>query len=146
MDGTWDITGRWERSLDDKGRIILPPQPRDFFRSNPGFLGFGQDGCIDLLPPETHRKDMEKRLAKKRTKLGRNQLRALTNRMQSCNPDTQARVKLPESLMEQADLSPGQSVLLIGAGDRYEVWNAERFDILEADALASLLEGDEDEE
>ena len=119
------FVGNFPRSLDVKGRVILPSRMRTHFEEH-GYLTPGADGCLALWPEEEFELEAERQHAK--DALGpeaRNDLRdwaALVTRVEF---DRQNRMPVPSELREIADLE--QEVLFVGVLDRVELWSPQRW-------------------
>jgi len=131
------FVGTFEHSLDDKGRIVLPSVFRQHLRER-GYLS-QWDQCLGLWTPEGF-EDVANRLTE-RVRAGEASqlaLRAFAANAHEVKPDTQGRVGIPERLREFAHLD--REVVVIGALDRIELWDAERWRSLGAASDQSLTE------
>ena len=130
------FVGNFPRSLDVKGRVILPSRMRTHFEEH-GYLTPGADGCLALWPEEEFELEAERQHAK--DGLGpeaRNDLRdwaALVTRVEF---DRQNRMPVPSELREIADLE--QEVLFVGVLDRVELWSPERWSARRSQALGTV--------
>ena len=114
------IVGTHERSLDDKGRLVLPARFRSHF-SGVVYLSPG-DGCISLWPSE--RFDLMVASVEEKIRSGElepNVRRGVSSGSVEVSPDAQGRVMLPEKLRAFARLE--HEVVVCGAIDRIEIWN-----------------------
>ena len=126
------FVGRHDRQLDPKGRLALPATFRQKFESQ-AYLSFGENGCVDAFTPEEYEQMAQETLERvKRGELSRNRLRALSANTYQVPIDAQGRVLVDQKLREFAELTLGTRVVVIGAVDRVEIWNAEKFDAVEA--------------
>jgi MraZ protein len=128
------FVGTYEHSLDDKGRLVLPSLYRAHLAEG-GFVG-QLDTCLGIW---THAAfaDLVARVTE-RVRAGQANtmsLRALTANAADIRPDSQGRVGIPQRLRDYAGLE--RAALVIGAGDRIEVWAPERWSqaLPEADRL-----------
>jgi MraZ protein len=131
------FVGTFEHSLDDKGRIVLPSVFRQHL-SERGYLS-QWDQCLGLWTPEGF-EDVANRLTE-RVRAGEASqlaLRAFAANAHEVKPDTQGRIGIPERLREFARLD--REVVVIGALDRIELWDAERWHSLGAASDQSLTE------
>lgn len=125
MTAGFKFVGSFPRSLDAKGRVILPSRMRAHFQEH-GYLTPGADGCLALWPEEEFELEAERQHAK--DPLGteaRNDLRdwaALVTRVEF---DRQNRMPVPIELRTLADLGP--EVLFVGVLDRVELWSPSRW-------------------
>lgn len=58
---------------------------------------------------------------------------------QELEPDSQGRVRLPQSLMREAGLQ--KDVMLVGMLNKFEIWDQERFDALIVEDVSAELAG-----
>ena len=119
------FVGNFPRSLDVKGRVILPSRMRTHFEEH-GYLSPGADGCLALWPEEEF--ELEAARQHQKDALGpeaRNDLRdwaALVTRVEF---DRQNRMPVPSELRVLGDLD--QEVLFVGVLDRVELWSPQRW-------------------
>jgi MraZ protein len=115
------FVGRYEHSLDVKGRVILPAKFRaDFERG--GYLAENREGCLALWTLgefERQMSGMQERAAAGR--MDRNRARLWASNAQEVEVDRQGRMAIMARLREFARLET--DVLVIGAIDRIELWN-----------------------
>lgn len=125
------LTGLFVHTLDDKGRLILPAR----FRLSLGerlYLTKGIGGCVLLFPEENWR-----RLAEQLTNLpffDKNAVmlqRLLVGGAEEVSCDRQGRLAIPVSLREYAGLKENTDAVIMGLGNRIEIWSKERWDKLE---------------
>lgn len=119
--------GTYERALDDKGRVVLPPVFRDRLKDDGGVLSREVDGCLALRTHDEFTAMVDQRLAE----LGpgaaaRDFKRALSDQAQDVTPDSQGRITLPAELMAFGGLEPKGAVVVSGAVSHVELWNADR--------------------
>jgi MraZ protein len=125
LSSSFKFVGNFPRSLDVKGRVILPSRMRTHFQEH-GYLTPGADGCLALWPEEEFESEAERQHEK--DSLGveaRNDLRdwaALVTRVEF---DRQNRMPVPPELRSIADLQDG--VLFVGVLDRVELWSPEKW-------------------
>ena len=113
--------GRYEHSLDDKGRVILPAKFRGPFDRG-GFLTANQDGCLALWTPDEFEVQSQAWLELAASgKDDRNMARMWAASSQDVEIDRQGRMPIPQQLREYASLEG--EVLVVGAIDRVELWN-----------------------
>ena len=113
--------GRYEHSLDPKGRVILPAKFRAAFDSG-GFLTQFHDRCLALWTPDEFETQM--RGMQESQELGREQrnlARVWASGSAEVDVDKQGRMPIPQHLREFARLDG--DVLVIGAIDRVELWS-----------------------
>lgn len=115
--------GRYEHSLDVKGRVILPAR----FRGQLGtqaYVSQYQDRCLAMWTAEEFERQMDEQEEKQvlgRTE--RNVARIMSSGAVDVEVDRQGRVAIPGFLREFAGLQTESSILIIGAINRVELWN-----------------------
>jgi len=115
------FVGRYEHTLDSKGRVILPAKFRASFEHG-GYLTENREGCLALWTPgefERQKTAMLERAASGRT--GRNRARLWAANSQDVEIDRQGRMAIPAHLRAFASLE--SDVLVAGAIDRVELWS-----------------------
>jgi MraZ protein len=113
--------GRYEHSLDEKGRVILPSKFRGPFEHG-GYLTQYQDGCLSLWTPDEFESQMEVMQERASASRGdRNLARLWASTSHEVEVDRQGRMAIPSHLREFAGLDG--DVLVHGAIDRVELWN-----------------------
>ena len=130
--------GRYEHSVDPKGRVILPAKFRAHFEHG-GYLTQFQGGCLALWTPEefaVQSAQMEE--AQKMGPAERNLARVWASGTQEVEVDKQGRVAIVASLRAFAELEA--AVLVNGALNRIELWNPGRWEEKVAATEAALIE------
>jgi MraZ protein len=115
------FVGRYEHSLDTKGRVILPAKFRASFERG-GYLAENREGCLALWTPEEFERQMtsmQERSTSGRT--DRNRARLWAANSHEVEIDRQGRMAIPSHLREFAALE--SDVLVHGAIDRVELWS-----------------------
>ncbi len=131
--------GQYEYQLDSKGRVSLPAEYRRRAEGPRFVLLQWEPTHLTLFPEGTWAGVQERLLEFRRSQSAvARHLRQITARAVEVEPDKQGRILIPAWLKEAADLDG--SALLIGALDRVEVWNPDRFRDEEPD------DGEESEE
>lgn len=122
------FVGRYERQLDPKGRVALPPTFRN--RLEPRcFLVIGPDKCVVVVTASVAAARGEETLqAVKRGEKTMSELRALAVSMTEVTVDGQGRITIDENLRTYAGLLPGAKVVVSGAFDSVEIWEPGRFE------------------
>ncbi len=137
------FVGRYEHSLDTKGRVILPAKFRDAFERG-GYLSENREGCLALWTPgefERQMAAMQERASGSRA--DRNRARLWASTSHEVEIDRQGRMAIPAHLREFATLRG--DVLVHGAIDRVELWNPSVWEQRVRPEERWLLEDDEDE-
>jgi MraZ protein len=118
--------GRFEHTIDDKGRLTLPAKFRAAFEKG-GYLTQGLDGCLALWTPEEFEAQtaaMQERAAQ--SQADRNLVRLWASSSADLVVDRQGRVSIPGRLRQFAGLT--DDVLVLGTIDRVELWDPGRWE------------------
>ncbi len=130
--------GRYEHSVDPKGRVILPAKFRTFFESG-GYLTQFSGGCLALWTPEEFAVQWaEMEDAQKLGPAERNLARVWASGTQQVEVDKQGRVAIVPPLRTFARLQ--DAVVVNGALNRIELWNPERWEEKVAATEAALID------
>ncbi|NEN06088.1 division/cell wall cluster transcriptional repressor MraZ [Diaminobutyricibacter tongyongensis] len=128
--------GTYSPKLDDKGRIILPAKFRDELASGI-VMTRGQEHCVYVFSQREFESLHEKiRQAPVTSKQARDYLRVFLSGASAETPDKQNRVTVPQSLRTYAGLD--RELIVIGAGSRAEIWDAEAWETYLAEQEASF--------
>lgn len=125
------LLGRDEATIDDKGRILFAKKKRD--RLGDDFvMCLGDNGCLYAYPAEVWEALMEDVLSYDPTNQGRQTYTRLVlgTAEDELNFDGQGRAVVPRKLREMAKLR--DRIVLIGCGDRLEIWDADELAAMEA--------------
>lgn len=136
--------GRYQHTIDPKGRLSVPAKFRDVLAQYEGALiVVPNDNALEVHPLEEWER-LENRINEQSQfdpevrKLGR----LYISRAKDVGLDSAGRILLPPDSRQQAGL--GKDVTLLGPGRRYfEVWDRGRFEEYErtnGDGLPSLFE------
>jgi MraZ protein len=122
------LTGNYERTLDDKQRLALPKRLRELLAGQGQLvLTPGTDGSLALFPQVAFAAMAEKLAARSPTGQDvRAFSRLLYAQSHSVEVDSQGRIRLPVELARLASLEG--EVMLLGVGDRIELWNKSRWE------------------
>jgi MraZ protein len=137
--GLTELLGQHRYQLDGKGRIALPAKYRDVFVEGV-YLTLGQDGCLYAYPKE----EWERRSAEvKNTPLpgreGRDWSRIWFSFAQRVDLDRQGRFVIPQVLRTRLG-DPGD-VVVLGVGERLEIWSGEGWEQHEASLVQGYVNG-----
>jgi MraZ protein len=119
--------GRYEHSLDSKGRVILPAKFRPSFSTHV-FVSQHLDKCLALWTPDEFEKQLEVMEASQ--SLGaneRNTARIWASGSVEVELDRQGRVAIPAYLRTFAGLEEMQPLLITGVLNRIELWNPQEW-------------------
>ena len=113
------LYGRYQHNIDAKGRIFVPAKLRE--KLGDAFIAAAvMDHCVCLYSMEEWDKLQEGLAAMPMTKARKLQ-RYLSANAADVQVDSQGRILLPRHLLAYADLE--KEALVIGAGNRAEIWN-----------------------
>ncbi len=127
VDDYEDLSGRHARTLDDKFRVVLPAGGwRDLFAEG-GKLTWWIDS-LALWTPRSYRSITADLLAQERTGVvPQGTVLDFREDTVDVTPDGQGRIVLPPDLRHDVGIGDkGAEVLLVGAGDRVEIWDRGR--------------------
>jgi len=120
--------GGFAHSVDDKGRLIVPLK----FRSLLGekfVITKGIDGCLWVFPEEEFR-ELDERLKSRPMfdPVAVRLQRFFSGEAVDTSADSQGRVAIPLNLRDYAGIS--KDAMIIGAGNRIEIWSKTSWDNL----------------
>lgn len=134
--------GTFSPKLDEKGRLILPAKFREEL-SHGLVVTRGQERCLYVFSRDEFETMHERiRTAPITSKLSRDYLRVFLSGAHDETPDKQHRITLPAALREYAGL--GRDLVVIGAGTRAEIWNAQAWQEYLAAQEASFSDVEEE--
>jgi MraZ protein len=118
--------GRYEYSMDERGRVPLPPRYRDDF-THGAVLSQGPDRCLRLFTQASFEQQARLYTQEPATeRSGRQTRRGFFGRSFAVELDRQGRILIPGPLRNYAGLEG--NVVVMGAGEWLELWEAERLD------------------
>jgi MraZ protein len=124
--GVLDLVGTHSYQLDAKGRISLPAKFRERLADG-AFLTLGQEGCLWVFPQsEWERISGDVHLASLGSAEGRAYSRMFFSSADALAPDGQGRLTIPLRLRQSAGID--REAVVIGVGDRIEVWDRTTWD------------------
>lgn len=113
--------GRYEHSLDAKGRVILPARFRSQF-GTAAYLSKYHERCLALWTPDEFDAQMaEMEASQQRGPAERNLARVWAHGSAEVEIDRQGRLPIPAHLREFARLE--DAVVIAGTLNRVELWN-----------------------
>ncbi|QBR90843.1 division/cell wall cluster transcriptional repressor MraZ [Nocardioides euryhalodurans] len=119
------LMGTYTPKLDDKGRLFLPAKFRDQL-SEGLVVTRGQERCLTVWPMSAFSQLAgQAQEAPVTDKAVRDYTRLLFAGASDDQPDKQGRLSIPPMLREYASLS--KDVIVIGVGNRLEIWDAARW-------------------
>jgi MraZ protein len=137
------LTGEFNNTLDDKGRVSIPSRLREKLQENVLILTKGIDDCVWLLPPEKWEKVSSTLI--KNTSLSLKKASQVQHHFivpaQEAEIDKSGRVAIPQSLREYAGLT--KDCVILGSGESLEIWDTRRYQAYQnssEDTLMDVLE------
>ncbi len=119
--------GRYEKRLDDKGRLSLPVPLRRAAGDGPLVLLQYQDTALTLFPQAAWEKIQDRLIDYRRSDPTADAyVRRITSFAVPVTPDKLGRFLIPGWLQEAASLNA--EVLVVGSLDRIEIWNPRLFE------------------
>jgi len=118
--------GEYDHALDERGRITLPRKIREELDARELILTRGFDTCIFGFDRASWEREAGKHLETPVTDMQARSLRRyLFSGAQKADIDKLGRILLPAQLKEYASIS--RNVVVIGAGDHFEIWDTEHW-------------------
>ncbi len=135
--GDFMFMGEYHHTLDDKGRLTIPSKIRYEIGEN-FIITRGLDGCLFIYPKNTWENIVSKYQELPNVKEARNFMRFFLSGAVNLEFDKQGRINIAAPLMNYADLK--KECVVIGVGDRLEIWSEERWNNFIAQNEDSLSE------
>ncbi|SHN59294.1 division/cell wall cluster transcriptional repressor MraZ [Desulfovibrio litoralis] len=135
--------GRFSRSVDDKGRLMLPTELRSVLESrseSSKIIFTTYDGCIVGFPlPDWEQLEEAFYQLKNPPLTVRNFRRLVIGGAEECNIDAQGRVRLSKTHLEYSGIE--SELIIVGQGQKLELWQPQKLEeVLKQDYdVASLL-------
>lgn len=125
--------GSFQHQIDEKGRLSLPAQFRREAEGQPLVLVHVFPPNLTLFPQDTWA-EMEQRLREAMRSSPESRARAvrITANAVEVAPDKQGRILVPQRMQDAVGIAG--PTLVVGAIDRIELWNPDRFAAGAADA------------
>lgn len=138
------FTGTYYRSLDSKGRLVLPPAFLQVLQYPPAVEGQGAFwltsvfGRITAYMPDDWENTVQQlcSIALPSQKLANFKTRVI-GLAHEMIPDTQGRIRIPQALMREGKLH--KDVVLVGILDKFEIWDQEIFDMIPDEDVSAEL-------
>lgn len=133
--------GTYNRALDSKGRIMLPPSFLKALESDGEIKPFWLTGLYGRLTGYTQdrwEEIVEKLCSVKLPSLKLSNFKTkLVGMAQEISPDSQGRIRAPQSLIREAGL--GKEIVIVGILDKFEIWDQARFDAISVEDVSDEL-------
>jgi MraZ protein len=123
------LMGTEEATIDDKGRLLLGKRKRD--RLGDDFVvAIGPMGCLVAYPRVVWDRMWRELNSYEYINQGRERLTRLMlgDAQDDINCDQQGRFVVPQRLRHKAKLDKEAKALLIGCGERLEIWNLREYE------------------
>ena len=117
------LTGYFELFVDEKGRVILPKKMKEQTGADL-VLTQGLEGCVYILTPEEWL-ILQNKISQLPMSKGLAISHFFNPYKTDVTADKQGRVQIPLPLRKLANIEG--NVMLIGNGNRIEIWNPDRF-------------------
>lgn len=136
--------GTYTPRLDEKGRIFLPAKFRDRLAEGV-VVTRGQENCLVVWPEDVFLQEAARAQQTPMTNRGaRDYARVLFGGAESGKPDKQGRIGIPALLRAYAGIT--KDVVVVGVGDRIEIWDPSVHEEVFASAQAKFAELDEEQQ
>ena len=133
------FTGRFEYSVDDKGRLSVPSRHRDQMereRQEPIlFVTQVKADCLHAYATAEFQQFIES-FSQSTDEASREALRQITANTIECPLDKQGRIMLPKELLAKAGIK--RDVVLLGVAKHIQVWDRQRYDAWSQEQAARL--------
>lgn len=123
--------GRYQHSLDDKGRVAIPQRFRESLESQEKNVSLvitvEPDECL-VVYPESAWRELEEKVSSlpQMNEDLKTYLRFTIGWATDVQPDRQGRILIPQPLREFAHLD--RDVWFVGLLNKFEIWNGDRLD------------------
>lgn len=133
--------GEYAHSIDVKGRVIIPSKLR-IDLGEKFYITKGLNNCLAAYS-EKEWKVIEDRINSQPISKVKDIQRFFFAGADYCEPDKQGRIVIPQHLREYAGLK--KDLVIIGASNRAEIWDSERWASENASLTAERIEAAMDE-
>ncbi len=122
--------GTYKTTFSGVGRVILPKKMRSELTDSQVVLTKGLDGCVwGFGKVEWERQAAEQLRIPLTEERGRRIRRYIFSEAELADLDRQGRFVVPTGLLTYAEIK--KDILIVGAGDHFEIWNVSRFEKLD---------------
>ena len=116
--------GEYHQKIDEKGRLTIPSKLRNELGDN-FIITRGLDNCLFIYKKDTWEKIIHHYETLPNVKEARNFMRFFLSGASATDFDKQGRINISQPLIKYADLS--KETIIIGVGDRLEIWSSDRW-------------------
>ena len=113
------MTGEYQHSLDNKGRLFIPAKLRDEL-GDVFFITLSMDRCLSAYSSEAWQNFSDKVSAMPYVK--QRKMRLLFAHAARCELDAQGRVLIPQNLRDYAGFT--KNVTVVGCNNHAELWDS----------------------
>ena len=124
------MTGEYQHSLDNKGRLFIPAKLRDEL-GEVFFITLSMDRCLCAYSAENWKIFSDKVSAMPFVK--QRKMRPLFAHAARCELDSQGRIVIPQKLRRYAGLD--KDAVIIGVHDRAEIWSKAAWEAQEEEEM-----------
>jgi len=118
--------GKYQNSIDVKGRMIIPSKYRDVL-GHRCVVTTGMDKCLYIYSIQEWEKFMEKLAALPVSdKDSREFMRHFYSNASECEIDKQGRIGIPQDLRDYAKME--KDLVTVGVLDKIEIWSKDEWD------------------
>lgn len=129
------FSGTKEYSVDEKGRVVLPPKHREALAGEIMIFKDIVNNCINVYPYEEYEKFIKELyndiLVDKDTEL---LLDRAISRAEAVQLDKQGRIMIPQRMRDSIGID--KDVLVIGRAIKFEIWTQDAYDAAFSDDAA----------
>lgn len=134
------MTGEYQHSLDNKGRLFIPAKLREEL-GDVLYITLSMDKCLSVYSAENWQRFSEK--CNEMPYVKQRKMRPLFAHAAKCELDAQGRTLVPQNLRDFANLT--KNVTVVGCNNHAELWDSEEWAKLCADEttpenIASVME------
>ncbi len=134
------MVGTYSHNIDKKGRLTVPSKLREHL-GECFMVTLGPDHCLFGYAMSDW-EEMEAKVRQIPISKGRHLQRTFFGRAFEAECDSMGRILIPANLRKDADLQ--KETVIIGVGNRIEIWDKENWECADAEASALLLESMDD--
>lgn len=118
--------GEYQQKLSGQGRVLLPIKMRQQVQGETIILSKGFEKCLFGYSEKEWNKSAQEQIEQSVTDLNSRDLRRyIFSGAETATLDSQGRFIIPSALLDYSNI--GEEIYLIGAGDHFEVWDAEKW-------------------
>lgn len=116
-------TGTFERTLDDKQRLLIPKTVKKTLNEGESlFLTPGLDDCLELHSESSiEKRAIEAEKSQSPSQNRKSFARLFFAQAEKCDLDSHNRIRIPQRLIEWSKLE--SRIVILGVGPHWEIWN-----------------------